>query len=41
MILHKIGNMLNQKSTTLTVTWVPRDRRRVNVDDPEDELESF
>ena len=41
MILYKIDNMRNHKSSKLTVTWVPRDRCRVNVDDPEDELESF
>ena len=42
MNFNKIDNLQNQKSSKLTVTWVPRDdRRRVNVDDPEDELESF
>ena len=42
MNFNKIDNLRNQKSSKLTVTWVPRDdRRRVNVDDPEDELESF
>lgn len=41
LILSKIDNMRNHKSSKLTVTWVPRDCCRVNVDDPEDELESF
>ena len=41
MNFNKIDNLRNDKSSKLTVTWVPRDRRRVNEDDPEDELESF